>query len=285
MERDHQSDYDAEVTSLCERTLVTLIGDIGPWSQRIYLVGGLAPRYIVGVLPQGVSPHVGTTDVDLVIGLAIDNDAPETYETLQTNLKKSGFAPGEHSFQWIRQVGGAAVKVEFLCETDQVAPGSIFRPKESTGSKMGAFNAPGAQLVTRDYTEQSLEAERLDDGGVSKVSLRVAGVLSYTVLKIFAFQDRHDNKDSYDLVFTLANHRGGPAGAGDISRQTDIVNEPQVTEALRLLAERFETPDHDGPVAYANFLAGPDDENAKAQLRNQAVAVVAQFLTALGVES
>lgn len=86
MKRDHQSDYNAEVTTLCEQTLVTLIGDIGPWSERIYLVGGLAPRYIVGALPEGVSTHVGTTDVDLVIGLAIDHDAPETYETLQRNL-------------------------------------------------------------------------------------------------------------------------------------------------------------------------------------------------------
>ena len=251
MERDHQSDYDAEVTALCERTLMTLIGDIGPWSERIYLVGGLAPRYIVGVL-QGVSPHVGTTDVDLVIGLAVD---------------------------------GATVKVEFLCETDQTAPGTIFRPKQGTGSKIGAFNVPGAQLVTRDYTEHSLEAERLDSGGISKVWLRVSGVLAYTVLKIFAFQDRHDNKDSYDLVFTLANHPGGPAGAADVSRETEIVREPQVTGALQLLAGRFESPDQDGPVAYANFLASPDDEDAKAQLRNQAVAVVAQFLTALGFES
>lgn len=285
MKRDHQSDYNAEVTTLCEQTLVTLIGDIGPWSERIYLVGGLAPRYIVGALPEGVSAHVGTTDVDLVIGLAIDHDAPETYETLQRNLKKSGFAPGAHSFQWTRTVNSATVKVEFLCETDQTPPGSIFRPKEGTGSKIGAFNVPGAQLVTRDYTEHALEAERLDAGGRSKITLRVAGVLTYTVLKIFAFQDRHDNKDSYDLVFTLANYPGGPVGAAEASRQTDIVEEAQVTKALRLLAERFESPDHDGPVAYANFLTSPDDQEAAARLRNQAIAVVRQYLSALGFET
>jgi predicted nucleotidyltransferase len=284
MERAHESDYDLEVTSLCERTLVTLIGDIGPWSQRIYLVGGLAPRFIVGVLPQGVSPHVGTTDVDLVIGLAIDDEAPETYETLQANLKKSGFAPGEHSFQWTRQIGTASVKVEFLCETDQVAPGAIFRPKEGTGSKIGAFNVPGAQLVTRDYVEQSLEAERLDEGGVSKISLRVAGVLSYTVLKIQAFQDRHDNKDAYDLVFTLANYDGGPSGAAVVAQQSDIIGEPSVTEALQLLAERFKSPDNDGPSAYANFLARPEEDDIRARLRNEAVAVVGQFLAALEFE-
>jgi hypothetical protein len=52
----------------CEGALVTLLGDIGPWSERIYLAGGLAPRYLIRQLPEAVPAHVGTTDVDLVIG-------------------------------------------------------------------------------------------------------------------------------------------------------------------------------------------------------------------------
>ncbi len=56
----------------------------------------------------------------------------------------------------------------------------------------------GAQLVTADYSEHEVEAERLDDGGLSTVSVRVCGLLTYAVLKIQAFQDRHDNKDAYD---------------------------------------------------------------------------------------
>ncbi|MGV0802613.1 hypothetical protein ABQF26_36910, partial [Mycolicibacterium elephantis] len=74
MSRQHQSDYDEETTARCERALVTLLGDIGPWSGRVYLAGGLAPRYIVGSLPEGARPHVGTTDVDLVIGLAVEDE-------------------------------------------------------------------------------------------------------------------------------------------------------------------------------------------------------------------
>ncbi len=58
--------------------------------------------------------------------------------------------------------------VELLCETDRVAPGRIYKPKEEgTGSGLGAFNVRGAQLVTRDYLERTIEAERLDGGGVS----------------------------------------------------------------------------------------------------------------------
>jgi hypothetical protein len=34
---------------------------------------------------------VGTTDVDLVIGLAFGDDTPQTYRTLQNNLEKARF--------------------------------------------------------------------------------------------------------------------------------------------------------------------------------------------------
>ncbi len=45
LSKRHHTDYDEFTTTRCERALVTLLGDIGPWSQRVYLAGGLAPRY------------------------------------------------------------------------------------------------------------------------------------------------------------------------------------------------------------------------------------------------
>lgn len=187
MSRDSFSEYDEQSTARCERALVTLLGDIGPWSERIYLAGGLAPRYLIGTLPEAVPAHVGTTDVDLVIGLALGDTVPETYQTLETNLKRGGFR-AENSFRWTRQVDDVTVIVEFLCETDTVEPGRIFKPKsESVGSGLGAFNVRGAQLVTADYQPVDIEAERLDNGGRSRVTARVANTLPYTVLKILAF--------------------------------------------------------------------------------------------------
>ncbi len=257
------------------RALVTLLGDIGPWSERVYLAGGLAPRYIVGSLPEGARAHVGTTDVDLVIGLAVGDESPEAYRTLENNLKKAEFK-AKSSFQWQKQVEEVTVTVEFLCETDQVEQGKIYKPKAGTGSGFGAFNVRGAQLVTRDYMEREIEADRLDDGGISKVTVRVANILSYTVLKILAFQDRHANKDSYDLVYSLLNFGEGPGEAGQAAARSAIRGDAQVEEALQLLAERFESVDHDGPIAYGVFLA--DDGEHAARLRQEAVAVVRNFL-------
>ncbi len=277
--RAHHTDYDEETTARCERALVTLLGDLGPWRERIYLAGGLAPRYLIGQLPEGARAHVGTTDIDLVIGLALGDETPETYRTLQNNLEKSGFRQSEPSFRWTRDVEGVKVVVEFLCETDQEDFGRIFRPKgESTGSKLGAFNVRGAHLARDDFVERDIEAERLDSGGRSHVTLRIANVLPYTVLKIFSFQQRHENKDAYDMVFTLFNHKRGPSEAGAAAAASPVAGHEQVADALALLAERFADADQDGPSAYALFLADPDDEEERARLRQEAVATVREFL-------
>lgn len=171
------------------------------------------------------------------------------------------------------------VVVEFLCETDQEDFGRIFRPRgEETGSKLGAFNVRGAHLVRDDFIERELDAERLDEGGRSRVNVRVANVLPYAVLKIFAFQDRHQNKDAYDLVFTLLNHEGGPREAGAAAASSSVARHQQVVEALALLAERFADAEQDGSSAYALFLADPDDDEGKARLRQEAVATIREFL-------
>jgi hypothetical protein len=278
-ERRRYEEYDEVTTERCERALITLIGDLGPWGDRIYLAGGLAPRYLVGSLPEDARAHVGTTDVDLVIGLAVGDETPETYKTLQENLRKSGFKQSEPSFQWTREVEGVSVKIEFLCETDQVEPGRIFKPRgEHAGAKFAAFNIRGGQLVREDFIECELEGERLDGGGRSKVVVRVANILAYTALKILAFQDRHDNKDAYDLVFTLLNAGDGPEGAGLRARESAIAGHGQVEEALVLLEERFADVDRDGPSAYAGFLARPDDEEDAARFKREAVGTVRAFL-------
>jgi len=273
----HYSDYGAVVTARCERVLLTLLGDLGPWRERIYLAGGLAPRYLVGRLPADVRPHVGTTDVDLIIGLSLGDEAPETYRTLQNNLEKSGFNQRAPSYQWARSVDGVTVCVEFLCETDQVPAGDIFKPKgESAGSRLAAFNVRGAQLARSDFVECSIEGERLDGGGLSRVAVRVVNILPYLVLKIFAFQGRHENKDAYDLLFTLFNYPGGPRTAGTASAASAVAKHRQVVEATTLLEERFRDVRQDGPSAYAAFLG--EDEEDKARRRQEAVLIVREFL-------
>jgi predicted nucleotidyltransferase len=277
------ADYSRQATERCERVLVTVLGNIGPWAERVYLAGGLAPRYLIAELPADVPPHVGSTDVDLIIGVAVATDDAGAYRTLHNNLRQGGFTQGPADFQWRRKLDESTVLVEFLCETDAVAAGRIFKPKQDYGSKMAALNVAGAELARRDYVEVALEAERLDDAGRSQVTVRVANLLPLVVLKITAFQDRHANKDAYDLIFTLRNWPGGPDAAGRAAAESPVAAEEITSGALALLGERFADADQDGPAAYAAFTAaGGEDPD---QMRQEAVAVARQFLRGLAVRS
>lgn len=146
MSKEYHTDYDEEATARCERVLLTLVGELGPWRERIYWVGGLAPRYLVGQLPEGAAAHVGTTDVDLVIGLALGDETPETYRTLQNNLEKAHFEQREPSYAWARRVDGMTVIVEFLCETDQVEAAASFAPRESPLDRNSARSMCGVPI-------------------------------------------------------------------------------------------------------------------------------------------
>ena len=58
-----------------------------------------------------------------------------------------------------------------------------------------------------------------------------------------------------------------------------------MTEAIALLTARFADADHDGPHAYASFLADPDDDEPKARLRNEAVAAIDQYLASFHAQT
>ena len=46
------SDHDDYTTGLCERAQLTLLKCAGPWGDRVYLTGGLVPRYLITELPD-----------------------------------------------------------------------------------------------------------------------------------------------------------------------------------------------------------------------------------------
>jgi len=282
-------DYDDYTTGLCERAALTLLKCAGPWWERIYLAGGLVPRYLITELPNRARPHVGTTDVDLVVGVAVADEGPEPYETLVTNMRKAGFsmyadeAGRQQSFRWSVVIDGKTVLVEFMTEQGG-APGTIARPRQSTGARLGAFEARGASLVALDYVEREIRG-KLQDGSESFGKLRVANLVPFLTLKSLALDERGlvKHKDAYDIVFTLGNWQGGPAGAAATAAASPVIDHEVVREALDKLDAHFEHVGMDGPMHYSRFLfdeAVDDDEEAE-RLRLEALAVVRGFFDAL----
>ncbi len=283
------SDYDDYTTGLCERAQLTLLKCAGPWGDRIYLTGGLVPRYLITKLPEYARPHVGTTDVDLVVGVAVMEEGPEPYATLVKNMTTAGFrqykdAVGDSaSFRWCIEIDGKTVIIEFLTEQG-VEPGTIVRPRQGTGAKLGAFEVRGASLVALDFVEREIRGV-IADGNESFGTIRVANLMPFITLKAFAMHERGavKYKDAYDIVFTLSNWQGGPAAAAAAAKTSPIIGESVVSEALGLLADHFAHEGMDGPGQYSGFLYDEyqDEEDEAQRLRLEAVAVAQAFLTGL----
>ncbi len=81
--RAPRAEYTLEAVAACEKSLRTLIAKIGPWGSQLILIGGMAPKYLVGTVPRDLPPHIGTTDLDDVVGVAVETDDDAAYRTLQ----------------------------------------------------------------------------------------------------------------------------------------------------------------------------------------------------------
>ena len=283
MKPKHQGGYNQRHTHWCERVLVTLLRGLGPWKQSVYLIGGLVPRYLIG------AEHVGTSDVDLVLDLPLVAEI-EAYRTLEQNLKALGFERGRNDegqaqhHSWCQLVeAGLTVTVDLLCPDWESMPRQRLQPVPGNRA-LSALRLPGAHLVMQDFQEVVLEVELLHERGMARETIRVASATAFLVLKALAYEDRVEEKDAYDLIYLLERGPGGPEGIGRAFRQrlVDWPEEKLLVRTLEILRTRFAQPRHDGPVSYARFQVDPGEPARVILLQQQAHAVVAAFLSAVG---
>lgn len=274
--------YDSDVTEACERVLVTLLRSLGPWRDSIFLVGGLTPRYLIKARPPEVSPHAGTTDLDVVVDLEIITDT-EAYKTLEENLLNLGFRQASNdkgvrqAWRWWTDIDGGRMILEFLADDPKASGGKV---KElPTEGGVSALNIPHASMVFDLHDEVEITAELLGDNGRATEKVRYANIVSFTCLKAFAFDHRNERKDAHDLVYCLENYEGGmDAVLKQFHLALDTEHEKVIREALGLLANRFcdsKTPDDsyrmDGPVAVARFEDDDVDTGGDEALANQRI--------------
>lgn len=266
-------------TAACEAALHAFLTDAGLWRDRIVLVGGLAPRYLIPEVPEDIEPHRGTTDVDLVLALAFSNGG-EPLRTLQDHLKGMGFAPkpdspGDPAFRWTRDFNGIEVKLEFMCSASDGDPLTVrAEPLPGTGGQLGALRLQGAELAGMDHVVREVVTP---EGGFD---LRVVNVLPFLVLKAFALVGRRKVKDAYDVVWVLTAHEGDVEEAAAAALASPAASAPVVAQALTILREYFGEVDAEGAIAYAENFSGTHDPVKRRQLQRYASGAVRAFLRA-----
>ena len=97
----------------------------------------------------------------------------------------------------------------------------------------------------------------LPGGAQDTATIRVASIVPFIVMKAMAMRDRLKQKDPYDIYYCLKYF---PGGIEEIAESFSLLRRNKlVGEALGILAEKFDSPEHVGPVHITEFLEITDE--------------------------
>jgi hypothetical protein len=258
---------------------VRIVRAFGFAGVHVIMIGGLVPSLLVPSPDTGLEPHVGTTDLDLCLSVALIDGEVGAYERLEKSLRAAKFdmARDENgasiSWRWRGGTGGA-LTVEFFCATGPGRPaGRLFRPGGVVGGKLSALAIEAGRLIDRDARECEVEVDLPDGGGRTRHKLIVAGPGSYLAAKAHALRERTKNKDAYDVVWLAECWPGGQAALADEIRRSPVFDDLAATIAT--LREEFASIDAAGSVKYGRFMSADDPGQRDYHARRAAGAIQA----------
>ena len=255
------SDYSSEQLGLVRSACLYVATKLGDLFDDIVVVGGLVPSLLIeqSMLPEGAPAHVGTSDLDVGLKIALLDDG--RYRTFTQRLRDAGFAPdhtedGRKTRQRWRAPRPGSVTVDFVIPPSQKADqgGKLLHIERD----FAAIIAPGLELAFRDRRRVRIEGTTIF-GEKAARDVWVCGPGAFVVLKALAFLGRGENKDAYDLYY-LVWYFG--AGVEDVAAALrPLLRDPEAQRAVEVLRADFLDHDSVGPRRVAEFLHGrPDDE-------------------------
>ena len=266
-------DYPPDAVEAAKSVLVELVHILGEYRDEMIIVGGWVPF----LLMPDASGHVGSTDVDIALDHLAEND--EVYARISEVLTDHDYVQdARQPFIWFKDVvfdgaDAVTVEVDFLAgEYGGTARGHRTQRVQDIKPR----KARGADLLFDESVERQIEA-RLPSGVLDRVTVKVAGVVPYLVMKSSALDSRVKEKDAYDIWFTLANYPGGVAAvAGEF---VPFAAHGLVLEAVAILESKFASPEHFGPASVALFLEdeGEEAERIKRDAYERVQALIAEL--------
>jgi len=251
-----RSGYRREETLQVESTCLTVAVTLGALMDDLCIVGGLVPSLIIDRELDGDEErdddHPGTNDLDIGISVALLDD--DQYTEISHRLRQEGFEPdtneqGNPTLQRWRW-GDLKVTVDFLLPPVEGAEvGGRVLPLEGD---FGVLIAPGLELAFDEREQVTIEGHTLKGERVTR-TIPVCGPAAFVVLKAFAFGDRAEPKDAFDLVYVIRRWPGGAEAIVDRLARHAEHHSDLVSAALELLVRDFGAPDLIGPLRMAEF--------------------------------
>ncbi|MDQ3379959.1 MAG: hypothetical protein M3546_06510 [Actinomycetota bacterium] len=269
---------------LAEQALIWLVHELRDSELPIIVIGGLVPEVLAREAEVEAPAHLGTTDVDILVGFHAVLDAD--LQPLEEALERAGFDLDPkiaEGWRWRAKVGNVAVKVEFLCDLDDQPANQAIRLPGC--KRVTAANLRGTGFVARDYVSESLTGQ-LPDGEFVTVKVNFAGLSGYLMAKLVAARERGKEKDYYDLTYVLLHNKaGGPHEVGQRLRDGQFGDDVRARVPLfREIAARYSGPRDVGPSGYVAQTLQIDPDAEAAILRQDAVGAMAEFIAGLGID-
>jgi hypothetical protein len=270
-----RQDYESDAVQAARAVVIELTHLLGEYRENIVLIGGWVPELLC---PQAEEAYVGSLDVDLALDHRGLTEAG--YRTIEQLLKTRGYVQGGQPFIFHRRVtvGGREVTVEVdLLGGEYGGTGSAHRTQPVQDVRVR--KARGADLAFKD-PEEVVVSGALPNGAADSVTVRVASIVPFLIMKAMALDQRLKAKDAWDILYCLKNYRGGMDAI--VAAFRSHLDHGLVQDGLKRLAKHFSSVDGVGPVHVAEF-DGVTDPEERDRVRREAFERVQYLLGQLGV--
>lgn len=268
-------DYNREAVEAARSVLLEILHILGEYRGDIVLVGGWVPSLLCA---PAESAHVGSLDIDLALDHRHLTEA--RYRTIQELLVSRGYEQGAQPYIFYRtiKVGERELRVEvdFLAG-EYGGTGRGHRTQKVQDLRVR--KARGADLAFESPVETTLDGT-LPDGARDSITLRIAAVVPFIVMKSMALDSRLKEKDSWDIYYCLQNYPGGTEAV--VAALRPHMDEGLVREGIDKLAKHFRSVDSLGPTQVADFDEITDPED-RERVRRDAFERVQYVLRELGI--
>ena len=249
-----KDNYPELAVKAAESVLLELVHILGEYLDSIVVIGGMVPRYLI---TEPEEPHVGTTDVDLALDHRRFNEPG--YQTLHKLLTHHHYRvdhnqPFIYRREIVRDGNTVSVQVDLLSgeyggtgKNHRTQKVQDIRPRKARGADL-AFEEPVRVTITGE----------LPDGAKDTVTIPVAGIVPFIVMKAMAMRGRLKPKDPYDIYYCLQYFPGGIEKI--VGHVKLLKGNKLVQEALEILKEKFDSPEHVGPAHIVEFLGLSDPD-------------------------
>lgn len=273
-----KSNYGRTEVEACLSVLVELMTVLGAFREHVVLVGGWIPYFL---LENGDKEHVGSLDIDVAVDF--QNISEATYQTFLEALRQRGYVPGPQPFIFYRKIMAEngreiTVEVDFLAgeyggtgARHRTQPVQDIRARKTRGCDLAFDGAMPIRLC-----------RKTPDGSKNEITVKIANIVPFLVMKGMALWERYKEKDAYDIYFSISHFRGGIEQLAKIF--SPYKNNSLVREGLGKIRKKFEALDAPGPVWVANFYE-IDDEEEKERIKRDVYEKVNAFLDLLGIEA